>query len=97
MSTATAINDGTMTHTQARIWKYMCRFQAKHGLPPTLREIGEAMKLSAVNGVRSHLLALVGKGKVRAHRRGHLVYYVAIPEPSSKETRNATRRTTVEA
>lgn len=42
----------------------------KHGMPPTLREIGDAMGIKSTNGVNDHLNSLEGKGYLdRSDRR----------------------------
>ena len=40
------------------------------GLPPTVRELGDALGISSTNGVADHLAALVRKGLLeRRHNR----------------------------
>ncbi|HKI17868.1 MAG TPA: hypothetical protein VKA15_08300 [Isosphaeraceae bacterium] len=78
MTIAAGLEKDNLTCPQRRVYEFMVRFQKKHGLPPTLREICIALKLASPNGAREHAMALVCKGKAKTYRRGTWIYYVAI-------------------
>jgi SOS-response transcriptional repressor LexA len=82
MATATKI-DHRLTMPQRRVYEFMLRFQARHGLPPTMKEIAAALKVNSPSNVRAHILALVSKGRATAHPRGVVNRYVAIPDPKA--------------
>jgi repressor LexA len=52
----------TLTDRQKQAYEFICRYGARHGYPPTLREIGEHMGIRSTNGVNDHLKALEKKG-----------------------------------
>jgi len=52
----------SLTPRQAEILEWIRSFIARHGYPPSHREIGEAMSIGSTNGVRDHLRTLVRKG-----------------------------------
>ena len=97
MATSHALGNDGLTRRQRQIWEFMLAYHQRHGLPPTLQEIGIKFKLASLASSSSEMQALLRKGKVRTHTRGTRTYHIAIPEPSSKEKRNATRRTKVGA
>lgn len=47
---------------QKQLLDFIATYQDQKGLPPTLREIGEAMGIRSTNGVSDHLKALLKKG-----------------------------------
>lgn len=55
------------TDRQLEILEYMRAYQRKHGMPPTMREIGDEFGIKSTNGVRCALASLKGKGLVE-HR-----------------------------
>lgn len=42
----------------------------RHGVPPTYREIGDALAISSTNGVADHVKALIRKGYLRRTEQG---------------------------
>lgn len=52
----------TLTSRQQQILDFLHRYQAEHGLPPTILEIAAAFGLASPNGVAQHLKALARKG-----------------------------------
>ena len=52
------------------ILAFIDRFRRENGLPPTIREIGEAFQIASTNGVRYHLHRLEKMGKIK--RRGKI-------------------------
>lgn len=53
------------TERQREIHRYMLAYQSTHGMPPTVREIGEAMGIRSPNGVMCHLKSLERRGMVK--------------------------------
>lgn len=51
------------------ILEYVRRSQRQRGLPPTIREIGEAFGIASTNGVRYHLTLLEKAGHLRRQGR----------------------------
>jgi DNA-binding MarR family transcriptional regulator len=51
-----------ITQKQTAVLRYIHTFTAAHDYPPSIREIGEHMRISALRGVTNHLDALVKKG-----------------------------------
>lgn len=47
---------------QRQLLDFISAYQDQKGLPPTLREIGDAMGIKSTNGVSDHLKALIKKG-----------------------------------
>lgn len=47
---------------QKQLLDFIAAYQDQKGVPPTLREIGEAMGIRSTNGVSDHLKALLKKG-----------------------------------
>lgn len=47
---------------QKQLLDFVAAYQDQRGIPPTLREIGEAMGIKSTNGVSDHLKALLKKG-----------------------------------
>lgn len=52
------------TGRQRDVLAYMLDFMYQHASPPSIREIGAALDIASVNGVRSHLERLAAKGYV---------------------------------
>ncbi|MBC7087296.1 MAG: transcriptional repressor LexA [Tissierellales bacterium] len=50
---------------QLEILNYIKTFTLKQGYPPTIREIGKAVKLSSTSSVHNHLVALEEKGYIK--------------------------------
>ena len=51
-----------LTGRQQEIWDFLVEYVDRHGYPPTVREIGEAVGLSSSSTVHAHLAALQDKG-----------------------------------
>jgi DNA-binding MarR family transcriptional regulator len=51
-----------LTHRQYVVLRCIREFTEKNGMPPTLREIGNAVGIGSTNGVADHLKALERKG-----------------------------------
>jgi repressor LexA len=47
---------------QRELLDFIAAYQDQKGIPPTLREIGEALGIKSTNGVSDHVKALVRKG-----------------------------------
>ena len=54
-----------LTARQRQVLEIIDTSMARHGRPPTLREIGQHLGISSTNGVRDHLQALIEKGYLR--------------------------------
>ena len=66
MNTAIASTSGgkPLTDQQRIVLAFVGEFSDRHGFPPTLREIGDAVGLTHTNAVRGHLAALEKKGYI---------------------------------
>ena len=53
-----------LTDKQQQIYDYIVSFQADHGYPPSVREIGEAVGLKSPSTVHFHLKGLEEKGLI---------------------------------
>jgi len=56
-----------LTRRQTEILGYINRQYEKNGIPPTLREIGNATGIGSTNGVNDHLEALKKKGFLKRY------------------------------
>jgi len=54
--------DRDLTDRQRQVLEFIKSETARHGYPPTVREIGEALGLSSPSTVHAHLAALEAKG-----------------------------------
>jgi len=54
-----------MTERQEAIWLWMIDYLDRNERPASLREIGKAFGIRSPNGVMSHMLTLMARGKVR--------------------------------
>jgi repressor LexA len=54
-----------LTGRQQEIWKFLTDYVGKHGYPPTVREIGEAVGLASPSTVHAHLANLERAGYLR--------------------------------
>jgi repressor LexA len=54
-----------LTGRQAEIWAFLVEYVDKHGYPPTVREIGEAVGLASPSTVHAHLANLERAGLLR--------------------------------
>ncbi len=57
--------DLDLTKRQAEIFDFIKRYSAKHGYPPTVRDIGKAIGLASSSTVHAHLANLERIGLVR--------------------------------
>jgi len=55
----------TLTPRQEEIWEFVVEYVARHGYPPTVREIGEAVGLASPSTVHAHLANLERAGLLR--------------------------------
>ena len=54
-----------LTARQQQIWDFLVSFVGRHGYPPTVREIGEAVGLASPSTVHAHLANLERAGLLR--------------------------------
>ncbi len=54
-----------LTDRQREIYEYVSRYVDRHGYPPTVREIGEAVSLASPSTVHAHLANLERAGYLR--------------------------------
>jgi len=54
-----------LTARQQEIWNYLVEYVDRHGYPPTVREIGEAVGLASPSTVHAHLANLERAGFLR--------------------------------
>ena len=57
--------DLNLTKRQQEIFEYVKRYSAKHGYPPTVRDIGSAIGLTSSSTVHTHLANLEKLGLIR--------------------------------
>ena len=73
-----------LTGRQQEIWDFLVDYVDRHGYPPTVREIGEAVGLASPSTVHAHLANLERAGYCGATRRSRA--------RSSSSAASATRR-----
>jgi repressor LexA len=56
---------GMLTARQQEIWQFLVDYVDRHGYPPTVREIGEAVGLASPSTVHAHLANLERAGLLR--------------------------------
>ena len=54
-----------LTGRQQEIWDFLVGYVDRHGYPPTVREIGEAVGLASPSTVHAHLANLERAGLLR--------------------------------
>jgi hypothetical protein len=54
-----------LTGRQQEIWDYLVQYVERHGYPPTVREIGQAVGLASPSTVHAHLANLERVGYLR--------------------------------
>jgi repressor LexA len=54
-----------LTQRQQEIWQFLVEYVERHGYPPTVREIGEAVGLASPSTVHAHLANLERAGLLR--------------------------------
>ena len=65
MSIAGPTGNPTLTERQQEIWDFLTDYVDRHGYPPTVREIGEAVGLASPSTVHAHLANLERAGFLR--------------------------------
>ena len=61
-----------LTGRQQEIWKFLVDYVDRHGYPPTVREIGEAVGLASPSTVHAHLANLERAGCSAEIRRSRV-------------------------
>jgi repressor LexA len=56
------VSEPPLTRRQAEVLDFVARFSAERGMPPTVREIGQALGMASPNAVADHLAVLERKG-----------------------------------
>lgn len=79
----------SISKRQQEAYKFICHFQAGHGYPPSVREIGRAIGLSSPSTVHSHLHKLEVAGYIRRDSNKPRTIEICHPEdiPTSDEQR----------
>jgi repressor LexA len=54
-----------LTQRQQEIWQFLVQYVDRHGYPPTVREVGEAVGLASPSTVHAHLANLERAGLLR--------------------------------
>ena len=84
-----------LTARQQEIWQFLVDYVDRHGYPPTVREIGEAVGLASPSTVHAHLANLERAGLLRrdptkpraldliGHRRESRGFDDTRPEPAA--------------
>ena len=54
-----------LTARQQQIWEFLQQYVDRHGYPPTVREIGEAVGLASPSTVHAHLANLERAGLLK--------------------------------
>lgn len=77
----TAPGDGAdLTARQVLVWRAICAAIERDGVPPSVREIGQACGITSPNGVLCHLAALERKGYVRrGESQGRAIEVLKVP------------------
>lgn len=70
-----------LTARQQEVLSYVESYQLDHGYPPTLRELCRGIGIKNINGARSHLLALVAKGRLQKVGPEHAGRYRRVVAP----------------
>ena len=74
-----------LTSKQEKVLGYIEVYLGRHGFPPTLKEIGEAIGLTNITAVRGHLLALEKKGYIaKTPEKARSIRIVHSPSPLSR-------------
>ena len=80
-----------LTPRQQEIWEFLVEYLARHGYPPTVREIGEAVGLASPSTVHAHLANLERAGLLRRDptkpRALELLHEHRQPAPDEERTR----------
>ena len=82
-----------LTHRQRLCLEYIRSSITDRGYPPTLREIGAAMRIGSTNGVNDHLRALERKGYIdRDDVRARGMRVLVMPPPLNEPAFGASPR-----
>lgn len=74
-----------LTTQQQKVLYFVETYLTRHGFPPTLRDIGDAIGLANVNAVRGHLLAIEKKGYItKTPDRARSIQIIKAPSPISR-------------
>lgn len=68
----------TLTKRQKEVLDFIKKFVSKKGYPPTLEEVGDKLKLSAVSTVHQHIATLIEKGYLQ--KSGHYTRDIDVPK-----------------
>lgn len=60
-----------LTKRQVEVLEYIINSTVRNGIPPTYREIGNALDIKSTNGVSEHVKTLVDKGFIERLQVGH--------------------------
>src|SRR2546426_510406 len=78
-----------LTGRQQEIWDFLVEYVDRHGYPPTVREIGEAVGLAAPSTVHAHLANLDGAllvvQRAQDARNGEIVVALAGDDEAADE------------
>src|SRR5437867_11223396 len=61
----TTLEASVLTGRQQEIWDFLVDYVDRHGYPPTVREIGEAVGLASPSTVHAHLANLERAGLIK--------------------------------
>lgn len=75
------------TTRQQQVLDFITVYQQTRGFPPTVREIGEHMRIRSCNGVNDHLKALEHKGYLKRDKRTSRGLHVVGPENYAERVR----------
>lgn len=63
-----------------KIKDFIMRYIQKHGYPPTVREIGKAVKLKSTSSVYSHMMRMFNEGMIETDAEPGTPRAIRIPE-----------------
>lgn len=75
----------TLSERQKKILKFIENFLAKHGYPPTIRDIGEAVNIASTSVVNYNLNKLADRGYIKREPKVSRGLWLANQEPPTKE------------
>ena len=75
----------TLSERQKKILKFIENFLAKHGYPPTIRDIGEAVDIASTSVVNYNLNKLADRGYIKREPKVSRGLWLANQEPPAKE------------
>lgn len=66
----------TLTDRQRQVFDFIVEYKREHGVPPTMKEIGDALGIASKSTTHQHVTALVAKGYLAPRlMRGQNVYW----------------------